>query len=273
VSPVEGDGKLPAMADTVTAPSIRAMKKRGEKIVCVTAYDAYFARLADDSGVDLILVGDSLGNVVLGYSTTVPVTLEDMVHHTRAASRGVSRALLVADLPFGSYQASTEQAVLSSVALMKAGASAVKLEGVYVEAIGAIVKAGIPVMGHIGMTPQSVHKFGGFKVQGKGDTASALVNSARAIEDAGVFSMVLELVSSAAADQVSSAVSVPTIGIGAGAGCDGQIQVMHDILGLSDETFRHAKRFVGGQELLLNGFRSYAEAVRSGSFPADENSF
>jgi 3-methyl-2-oxobutanoate hydroxymethyltransferase len=261
------------MPKKVTAPAIREMKSRGERIVCVTAYDAYFGRLADESGADLVLVGDSLGNVVLGYATTVPVTLEDMIHHTKAASRGVKRALLVADLPFGSYQASVEQAVNSSVALMKAGAEAVKLEGSYTEAIQAISKAGIPVMGHLGLTPQSVHKFGGFKLQGKGSAGSSIVADAGAIAGAGVFSMVLEVIPAELAAEITAAVDVPTIGIGAGPGCDGQIQVFHDILGLSSETFRHAKQFVDAQELISRGLKGYADEVRAGTFPAAEHSF
>jgi 3-methyl-2-oxobutanoate hydroxymethyltransferase len=260
------------MADKITAPKIRAMKLRGEKIVCVTAYDVYFGSLADQSGADLVLVGDSLGNVVLGYDTTLPVTLQDMIHHTLAASRGVKRALFVADLPFGTYQASTDQAVNSAVALMRAGAEAVKLEGVYADAIRAIVKAGIPVMGHLGMTPQSVNAFGGFKVQGKGEAANEILAAAKEIEQAGVFSMVLELIPADLAAKVTASVAVPTIGIGAGPSCDGQIQVLHDILGLSTEVFRHAKRYVNGGECLGSGLADYAREVRSGEFPGDNHS-
>jgi 3-methyl-2-oxobutanoate hydroxymethyltransferase len=261
------------MADKVTAPRIRAMKEAGDKIVCLTAYDAYFGRLADQAGVDLVLVGDSLANVILGYPNTVPVTLEEMAHHVRAVRRGVSRALLVADLPFGSYNASVEQAVNSAVELMKAGAEAVKLEGEYSESISAMVKAGIPVMGHVGMTPQSVNNFGGFKLQGKGKSAEPVLQAAKAIEQAGAFSIVLELIPATLSKAITDALAIPTIGIGGGPNCDGQIQVFHDILGLSDMTFKHAKRFVEGETLLLQGIKDYACEVRNESFPAAENSF
>jgi len=261
------------MADKVTAPQIRAMKASGDKIVCLTAYDAYFGALADRAGVDLILVGDSLANVVLGYETTVPVTLQEMVHHVRATRRGVKRALLVADMPFGSYNSSVGQAVDSAVELMKAGAEAVKLEGDYPDAIEAIVKAGIPLMGHIGMTPQSVNNFGGFKVQGRGSAAETVLETAKNIADAGAFSIVVELTPADLAKQISQAISIPTIGIGAGQGCDGQIQVLHDILGFADQTFKHAKRFGEGQALALSAIKDYACEVRAESFPTDENSF
>lgn len=261
------------MADKMTAPKILEMKARGEKVVCVTAYDAYLGRLADLSGVDLVLVGDSLGNVVLGYPNTIPVTLEEMLHHVRAVRRGVVRAHLVADMPFGSYNSSTAQAVDSAVALMKAGAESVKLEGDYPEAIAAMVHAGIPVMGHVGMTPQSVNKFGGFRVQGKGDGGDAVIEAAKSIADAGAYSIVLELIPAVLSKKVTQAVSIPTIGIGAGPECDGQIQVFHDILGLGPETFRHSKRFVDGEKLLLDGLASYASAVRSTEFPTSEHGF
>lgn len=261
------------MADKVTAPMIRAMKASGEKVVCVTAYDAYFGRLADISDVDLILVGDSVANVVLGYPNTIPITLEEMAHHVRAVRRGVSRAHLVADMPFGSYNSSTAQAVDSAVLLMKAGAESVKLEGDYPEAIAAMDRAGIPVMGHVGMTPQSVNKFGGFRVQGKGDAADDVMSAAKSISEAGAYAIVLELIPSALSKQITDSVLIPTIGIGAGPDCDGQIQVFHDLLGLSSETFKHAKRFVEGESLLLKGLKSYADDVRSLAFPASENSF
>jgi 3-methyl-2-oxobutanoate hydroxymethyltransferase len=261
------------MGDKITAPRVKGMKQRSEKIVCITAYDAYFGRLVDEAGVDVVLVGDSLANVLLGFETTVPVTLEIMVHHTGAVRRGVKRALLVGDMPFGSYQASIAQCVDSAVALMRAGAEAVKLEGEYYEEIAALVKAGIPVMGHLGMTPQSVNKFGGFKVQGKGSTGAGLIESAKRLEDAGAFSIVLELIPGDLASDVTAEIGIPTIGIGAGPCCDGQIQVMHDVLGLSNEEFKHARRFVDGGRILADGVRQYTEAVRSKSFPAEENTF
>lgn len=247
--------------------------KGGQKIVCVTAYDAATARIAEEAGVDLILVGDSLGNVVLGYETTLPVTLEEMLHHTRAVARTATRALVVGDMPFGSYQASLEDAMHAASAFLKAGAQAVKLEGAYPERVREMVRAGIPVMGHLGMTPQSVHAFGGFRVQGKGDAGAAVSAAARALDEAGVFSIVLELVPAALAGAITEAVACPTIGIGAGAGCDGQIQVFHDLLGLSTVDLKHAKTYVEGHRLLSEGLRGYCDEVRSGTFPGDEHSF
>lgn len=241
--------------------------------MCVTAYDAVSGSLADEAGVDLVLVGDSVGNVLLGYASTIPVTLQEMIHHTRATASRVSRALLVADMPFGSYQSSVEKAVESAVALVKAGAQAVKLEGVYRDAIRAIGEAGIPVMGHVGMTPQSLHRFGGFRVQGKGDAAAAVLADALATDEAGVFSLVLELVPSDLAREITTKVSCPTIGIGAGSGCDGQIQVFHDLLGLSGDSFKHVKTYVRGRDCLMDGLRAYADEVRSREFPGPEHSF
>lgn len=261
------------MSEKMTAPRLRSLKAKGEKIVCITAYDVFFGRIADEAGTDVVLVGDSLGNVVLGYPTTVFVTLDEILHHVRAVRRGVSRALLVADMPLGSYGGSIAQAVETATALVKAGAEAVKLEGEYSEEIRAITKMGIPVMGHLGMTPQSVNNFGGFKVQGKGSSGEAILQSAKSIEQAGVFSIVLELIPKELSAQITNGVSIPTIGIGAGAECDGQVQVMHDLLGFSDETFRHAKRYMDGQSAVLESMRTYAREVRQGSFPSEENSF
>ncbi|HTQ11994.1 MAG TPA: 3-methyl-2-oxobutanoate hydroxymethyltransferase [Fimbriimonadaceae bacterium] len=261
------------MPEKVTAPKIRAMKQRSEPIVCITAYDAYFGRLMDEAGVDLVLVGDSLGNVLLGHETTIPVTLETMAHHTAATRRGVVRAMLCADLPFGSYQSSVSQCVDSAVTLMRAGAEGVKLEGEYFAEVAALVKAGIPVLGHLGMTPQSVNKFGGPRVQGKGGGGNALIDAAKNLEDAGAFGIVLELIPADLASDITAALSIPTIGIGAGPCCDGQIQVMHDILGLSDRQFKHARRFVDGEGMLLEGLRQYTRAVRGRAFPTEENSF
>lgn len=261
------------MADKITAPILHAMKRRAEKIVCVTAYDLVSGRLADASGADLILVGDSVGNVALGYESTVPVTMADMVHHTRAVRRGVKRALLVSDMPFGSYQPSVSEAVANAVALVKAGAEAVKLEGTYTEAIQAIVRAGIPVMGHVGMTPQSVNRFGGFKVQGKGEQGEQVLEDARLVEEAGVFAMVLELIPAALASEITRRVGCPTIGIGAGPGCDGQIQVFTDILGFDETRLKHAKRYAEIGAACLEGLKQYAREVRSGEFPKEEHSF
>lgn len=259
------------MSDKMTAPKIRAMK--GGRIVCVTAYDAPSARLADEAGVDLILVGDSVGNTMLGYPSTLPVSLDEMLHHTRAAAAGCANALLVSDLPFGSYQASAEGAVRSAVALVKAGAEAVKLEGTYSEATEAIVRAGIPVMGHVGMTPQSVNAFGGFRVQGRGDRADLVVEAAKAVENAGVFSMVLEVIPGIVAKRITKEVSVPTIGIGAGPDCDGEIQVWHDLLGISETVFKHAKAYMNGAEAIKSALSTYSEEVRNKVFPTEENTF
>jgi 3-methyl-2-oxobutanoate hydroxymethyltransferase len=261
------------MSDKSTAPRLLAMKERGEKIVCLTAYDAYFGRLVDESGVDAILVGDSVGNVLLGYDTTIPVTLDEMLHHTRAVRRGVKRALLIADLPFGSYQSSISQAIDSAVALMKAGAEAVKLEGDYPETVAALVKAGIPTMGHLGMTPQSVHRFGGFRVQGRGDDSLQVSQAAGSLGEAGAFGIVLELIPSELAKEISGNTKAATIGIGAGQGCDGQIQVLHDVLGFGSQIFKHAKPYMSGETLASDAMKEYVAEVRDHSFPTVNNSF
>jgi 3-methyl-2-oxobutanoate hydroxymethyltransferase len=261
------------MADKITAPMIRAMKRKGEKVVCLTAYDYSGGLIADEAGVDLVLVGDSLGNTVLGYETTLPVTLEQMCHHTSAVARAVKRALVVADLPFGSYQASAEQAVQSAVSLVKAGASAVKPEGARIETVQAIMSAGIPVMGHVGMTPQSVHQFGGFKVQGKGDSGDTVLEAAKALDRCGAFAIVLELIPMDLAAKITSQTECPTIGIGAGPECDGQVQVFHDVLGLGGEAFRHVKRYLDGRDLFKQAIATYAQEVRQGAFPGSEHGF
>jgi 3-methyl-2-oxobutanoate hydroxymethyltransferase len=249
------------------------MKAKGERIVCLTAYDFPSASIADSAGVDLVLVGDSLGNAVLGYKDTLPVTLEDMEHHTRAARHGVVDALFVADLPFGSYQSSPSVAVESAVRLVKAGAEAVKLEGAYTDAIKAICKAGIPVMGHVGMTPQSVNAFGGFKVQGRGEDAKEVREAACCVQESGAFAIVLELMPSSLARHITTDLEIPTIGIGAGVHCDGEIQVFNDVTGLSPEVFKHARDYVGARSLMADGLKRYADDVRSRSFPGEENSF
>lgn len=259
------------MGKRVGVPSLRAMRAAGERIVCVTAYDAAFGALADESGVDLILVGDSVANVMLGMRETTGVGLAEMAHHVRAVRAGVSKALLVADLPFGSYGASVAQAVESASFLVRAGAEAVKLEGDHPEAIAACVRAGIPVMGHLGFTPQSVNLFGGHRVQGRGEAGDAIFNAARRVADAGAFGLVLELVPSELAERVTRKVDLPTIGIGAGTGCDGQIQVLHDVLGLSERTFKHAKAYANGREMATNALKAYAEEVRTGMFPTEAN--
>lgn len=266
-------GTLDKMPAKVTASSIASMKAKGEKIVCVTAYDAVSASILDASGVDLLLVGDSLGMVIQGGDTTLKVTLEEMAYHVRCVASSCHRALIIGDLPFGSYQESPEQAVRSAVELMKAGAAGVKLEGAYTEAISAIARAGIPIMGHAGMTPQSVHAFGGFKVQGRAEGAQKVIEDCRAIEEAGAFSIVLELIPAELSEGITSLLSIPTIGIGAGPHCSGQVQVWHDILGLNDQIFRHAKTFIDGRGLLVDALNRYTKEVKSGEFPAKENSF
>ncbi len=249
------------------------MKATKQKIVCLTAYDYTSAMIAEAAGVDLILVGDSLGTVIHGAHTTTGVSLDDILYHTSIVSKAASHALIVADLPFGSYGSSLSQAVESSVKLVRAGAHAVKLEGAFYDEISAIRKIGIPVMGHIGMTPQSVNVFGGHKVQGKGNTTAQLVSQAKEIEVSGAFAVVLELMTSEAAAAITQAITIPTIGIGAGIHCDGQVQVFHDITGLFDTDYKHAKKYVNGLELLTSATRAYVEDVRNEEFPGVENSF
>lgn len=257
-----------------TAPRLKARKFSGDKIVCLTAYDAVTGALADESGADLILVGDSVGNVVLGYPSTVHVNLSMMLHHVAAVRRGVKHALLVGDLPFGSYNQSVAQAVESGVALMQAGAEAVKLEGDYPEAVAAMVKAGIPVMGHLGFTPQSVNTFGGHRVQGRDDEAADIILAqADRLAEAGVFAIVLELMPAELAARLTQRIPVPTIGIGAGLGCDGEIQVFHDVVGLSEKNYKHARAFVQARALMSQGLSDYVKAVKDGTFPTEENSF
>lgn len=258
----------------VTTTRFAEMKAAGERIVMITAYDASAARLADAAGVDAILVGDSIGMTMLGFDSTLPVTMEDMLRATGAVSRGASRALVVGDLPFLSYQTSKQDAVRNAGRLLsEGGAQAVKLEGgaSVSETVSALVDAGIPVMGHVGLTPQSVNLFGGYKTQGK-DIAGALklLEDCLALEAAGAFAIVLELVPAELASRISAELSVPTIGIGAGAGCDGQVQVFHDVLGLGDFTPRHAKRYAEVGETITKAIAAYAEDVRAGSFPGEE---
>ena len=260
------------MADQVTAPKILSMK--GGRIVCVTAYDTPSALMADAAGVDIILVGDSVGNTVLGYSNTLPVTLDEMLHHVGAVARGCDRALLVADMPFGSYQASPEEAIRSGIELVKAGAAAVKLEGPFEEAIQGLVFAGVPVMGHIGMTPQSVHAFGGFRVQGRGTKADDVVDAGKKIAAAGAFSVVLEMIPAVVSTRITEELPIPTIGIGAGPDCDGEVHVWHDFLGISaGEPFKHTKRYLEGRKLIEAAIREFANDVRERRFPGSENSF
>lgn len=255
------------------------MKRRGEKIVALTAYDYLFARLVDQAGVDLILVGDSLGQVVLGHDSTIPVTLEEMIHHGRAVRRAVERALVVVDMPFLTTRLSVEETLRNAGRILQqTGAEAVKLEGGDEQAAAharALVQAGIPVLGHIGLTPQSVHALGGYRVQGRGEEAAARLRAEAArMADAGCFGIVLELVPSELAGEVTRAVEIPTIGIGAGPHVDGQILVLHDMLGLN-EGFqpRFLRRFAELGKATREGVAAYAEAVRGGEFPAPEHGF
>lgn len=266
--------------EKVTAPSFKASKERGERMVCLTAYDYPTARIIDEAGTDLILVGDSLGNVVLGYETTVPVTLDEMVHHTRAVRRGVVRALLVADMPYGSYHTGADDAVRAALRLIKeGGAEAVKLEGgrSRVEIIKRLVSEEIPVMGHIGLTPQSVNKLGGFRLQGKtAEAARNLIEDARALEAAGAFAIVLEVVPREIARLVTEAVKIPTIGIGAGADCDAQILVTHDLVGLSFTENckpRFVRQYADVRRQMNDAILRFAEDVRAGIYPSEDESY
>lgn len=261
-----------------TSVTLKAAKTKGEKISMLTAYDYSTAKLMDKAGVHSILVGDSLGMVMLGYEDTIPVTMEDMIHHTRAVARGVEHALVVADMPFMAYQHSVSQAVENAGRLMKeGGAQAVKLEGgaEFCPEIRAIVRASIPVMGHLGLTPQSVHAFGGFKVQGKTfEAAKKLIEDARALEDAGAFAVVLECIPAELAALISENITIPTIGIGSGAGCDGQVLVYQDMLGMYSDFIPHfTKQFANVGELMTSAFQRYISEVQAGTFPALEHSF
>jgi 3-methyl-2-oxobutanoate hydroxymethyltransferase len=257
----------------ITAPKLIQMRGQGARIVCLTAYDYTSALIANAAGVDVILVGDSVGNVIQGHPTTLPVDLEDIAYHTAMVHRASPNALIVADLPFGSYNVCVEQAVESSIVLMKAGAEAVKLEGAYTDEIRAICKAGIPVMGHVGFTPQSVHNFGGFKVQGRGDQGSEVLDNALAIQEAGAFGIVLELIPAELANTITSQLAIPTIGIGAGIGCSGEVQVWHDVLGLGERPMRHAKHFCEGRQMFLEALQGYVSEVRNGTFPGKDQTF
>lgn len=263
-------------AVAVTTHSLRAMKSSGRPIVMVTAYDASSGRLADAAGVDAVLVGDSLGMTVLGYDSTLPVTLDDMVRHTAAVARVVRRALLVADMPFMTFQVSEEEALRNAGRLLaEAGAAAVKVEGGagVAPTVARIVEAGIPVMGHVGLTPQSVHQLGGYRTQARtAAEAERLLADCRALEAAGAFSIVLECIPAELASAVTRELAVPTIGIGAGAGCDGQVQVFHDLLGLGERTPRHARRYTEVGDAILRALEAYTADVRSGTFPGEGNS-
>jgi 3-methyl-2-oxobutanoate hydroxymethyltransferase len=265
-----------------TVADIKAMKQAGEKIVMLTAYDYPSARIAEAAGVDMILVGDSLGMVVLGYDSTVPVTIEDMLHHSKAVARGSEQALIVTDLPFMSYQTSIEDAMRNAGRLLQeGGAQAVKLEGgVHMaETVRRLTQIGIPVVGHIGLTPQSVNQLSGYKLQGRTpEAAEHLVEDAVALQQAGAFAIVLETIPAQLAEVISQRLRIPTIGIGAGAGCDGQVQVWHDLLtysadGAAGYMPRHVGRYANAGELMRAAIARYAAEVRSGAFPTKEQSF
>ncbi len=261
----------------VTIADVRRMKENGERFAALTAYDVVTARLVDEAGVPVILVGDSLGMVVLGYDSTIPVTLDAIVHHTRAVVRGAQRALVVADLPFMTYHKSAEQALDSAGrCIQEGGAQAVKLEGGRPVAgtIARLTSAGIPVMGHLGLTPQSIHQLGGYKAQGKTEAqAKALVEDALAVEAAGAFSIVLECVPAELSRLVTERLAIPTIGIGAGPHCDGEIQVVSDVLGwFSDFVPKHARRYAKLSEAAAEAIREYADDVQGGRFPTEKES-
>jgi len=262
----------------VTINQVKEMKRKGEKIAMLTAYDYSTAKIIDEADIPLILVGDSLGMVVLGYETTIPVTIEAMIHHTKAVVRGTKRSLIVGDMPFMTYHLSAEDALRNAARfIQEAGCQAVKLEGgvTVAEKVRRVVDCGIPVMGHIGLTPQSIHQLGGFKVQGKTpEAAIKLIKDARALEEAGAFAIVLETVPAQLASLITQKVDVPTIGIGAGISCDGQIQIINDILGLfTDFVPKHAKQYTKLAEIIHNVVSEYASEVKSGGFPTDQNSF
>jgi 3-methyl-2-oxobutanoate hydroxymethyltransferase len=270
-------GAAPAPVKRVRTHHLREMKERGEKITMLTAYDMYTAATFDEAGIDLLLVGDSASNNVFGNETSLPVTVDELLPLTRAVARSVKRAMVVGDLPFGSYQASPEQGYLTAVRFMKeAGAHCVKLEGgaEMAPVIERCTHGGIPVMAHIGFTPQSEHTLGGYRVQGRGDTAERVLADARAVQEAGAFAVVMEMVPGDVAAQVSKELAIPTIGIGAGNGCDGQVLVWQDAFGLrTGRMARFVKQYADVHGVLLDAARAYAEDVRAGSFPGPEHTF
>ena len=263
---------------STTNNKITATKTKGEKITRLTAYDYANAKLIDEVGIPLILVGDSLGMVVLGYESTIPVTMEDMLHHTKAVVRGTKQAMVIGDMPFMTYHISVDDALRNAARfIQEGGAQAVKLEGgvTVAEKVRRIVECGMPVMGHIGLTPQSIHQFGGFKAQGKTpEAATRLLDDAQALEDAGAFAIVMETVPAPLATLITQRVSIPTIGIGAGIGCDGQVQVINDILGsFTDFVPKHAKQYVRLADIIRTATTDYYNDVKAGSFPTDQQSF
>jgi 3-methyl-2-oxobutanoate hydroxymethyltransferase len=275
--PSDGKGKI-TVPELLQRKTLAAGTPDNKKITCLTAYDYALARVVDEAGVDVVLVGDSLGMVMLGYDSTLPVTLEEMLHHTRAVRRGVQRALVVADMPYGSYHGEIGEAVRNAMRFVKeAGAEAVKIEGGErrLELIARLTEAEIPVMGHVGLTPQSVNAMGGYRVQGKTPgSAEQLLRDARAVEAAGAFSIVLEGIPRELATEITRTVRIPTIGIGAGPDCDGQVLVLHDVLGLTfQEPPKFARRYVNLGEVISQAVREYCDDVQSGTFPSDAESY
>jgi 3-methyl-2-oxobutanoate hydroxymethyltransferase len=262
----------------ITTNTLLKMKAAGEKVSMITAYDYSFARLFDEAGVDVILVGDSASNVMAGHETTVPITLDQMIYHAQCVVRGIDRSLVVVDLPFGSYQSNSDIALASAIRIMKeSGAHSIKLEGgsEVVESIQRIVSAGIPVMGHLGLTPQSIYKFGTYNVRAKeNEEAEKLRKDAKLLEEAGCYAIVLEKIPAVLAAEVSQSLSIPTIGIGAGAGCDGQVLVMHDMLGINN-TFkpRFLRQYLNLQEQIQVAVEQYIKDVKSGDFPSEKESY
>jgi 3-methyl-2-oxobutanoate hydroxymethyltransferase len=261
---------------TVTLSALKAMRERGEKIAVLTGYDASFARLMDEAGVDIILVGDSLGMVVQGHASTLPVKLSEMSYHTRCVARGVKRAFIVADLPFATYQQSPQQAYASAARLMAAGAHMVKLEGgaIMADTIAFLVSRGIPVCAHVGLLPQSVNQLGGYKVQGRdNETARQLIEDAQAVEAAGAGLLILEAIPAALAAEITRSLTIPTIGIGAGPDCSGQVLVLYDMLGLYAQAPKFSQNFMEGADSVAAALAAYVQAVKSGSFPDAAHSF
>ncbi len=274
-----GSGPAPSAAPArrIRTHHLREMKERGEKITMLTAYDMFTAATFDEAGIDILLVGDSASNNVLGNETSLPVTVDELLPLTRAVARSVTRSMVVGDLPFGSYQASPEQGYLTAVRFMKeAGAHAVKLEGgaEMAPVIEKCTQGGIPVMAHIGFTPQSEHTLGGYRVQGRGDAADRVIADARAVQAAGAFAVVMEMVPGDVAEQVSKELAIPTIGIGAGVGCDGQVLVWQDAFGLrTGRMARFVKQYADVHGVLLQAARAYADDVRGGTFPGPDHTF
>lgn len=264
--------------EKITVPYLRQAKERSERLACLTAYDYPTARVVDEAGIEIILVGDSAGNVIFGYDNTIPVTMEEMLHAAKAVRRGVKRALLVADMPYGSYHTGERDAVINAFRFVKeAGAEAVKLEGGRnrLEIVKRLVNEEIPVMGHIGLTPQSYNRLGGYRLQGKtADAAQALIDDARAMEDAGAFSLVLELVPRELAAEITRTIKIPTVGIGAGIDCDIQVLVLHDLLGLTfGRQARFVRKYADLRQTITDAVQNWATDVKTGAYPNEQESF